>query len=49
MQVQIGAEAHLQIFRHFADSLEGVVGSGVGALVRVDEQGQPPVLLLDLS
>lgn len=37
VQVQTGIALHLQVFGHFADSLEGVIGSGVGALVRVDE------------
>ena len=49
MQMQVGSRRHLQVFGHFADSLKGVIGSGVSTLVRVDEQGEPPVLLLDLA
>ena len=49
MRVQASCRPHLQVFGHLADGLKGVVSSGVGALVGVDEQGQPPVLLLDLA
>lgn len=49
VQMQEGSRPHLQVFGHFADSLESVIGTQVSALVRVDEQGQPPVPLLDLA
>lgn len=39
----------LQLLGDFTDSLESVVGTWVGALVWVNQQGQPPVPLLDLG
>lgn len=40
--------ADLQVVRGAADGLEGVVRARVPALVRVDQQAQPPVPLLHL-
>ena len=40
--------AHLQILGSPVDCLEGVIGAGMITFVRVDEQTQSPVALLDV-